>query len=78
MAVNEKAVYATTHVSHGRTIFRPGERMDERLPADVIKHAEEGGLTTRSHAEAERAKAGEQERQERVAQEQATRSSREE
>ena len=74
MAVNEKVLYANQHVSHGGTIFRPGEQMTGRVDPEVIRHAEQNGLVTGSHAEAERAKRAEAERQERVAHEIETRS----
>lgn len=63
MAVNEKVVYATTWTSHGKHLFKPGEQMTGRVEPYVLRSAMEGGLASDSHAEAERARKGEQERQ---------------
>jgi hypothetical protein len=67
MAVNEQVVYATQWTSHGNQIFRPGEQMTGRAPEHAVRGAIEQGLTTTSHAEAERAKGAEQQRQRDVA-----------
>ena len=74
MAVNEKVVYAEQWTCHGGKIYRPGEPLTGRMPEHAIRGAQEQGLTTDSHASAERAKAAEQERRERVAEQIATRS----
>lgn len=62
MAVNEKAVYATGHLTHDGVIYQPGERIDERMPEHAVRGSIEQGLTTGSHAEAERSAAAERER----------------
>lgn len=69
MAVNEKAVYATAHTTHAGKLYKPGERIDDRMPAHALQGAQEQGLTTGSHAEAERAAGAERERRQRVASE---------
>ena len=76
MAVNEKAVYATEWIGSGdpRRPFTPGDRIDGRLPAEVVRNLQERGLTTESHAEAQRAAGAEQARREDVARQIATRS----
>ncbi len=78
MAVNEKVEYATSWTCHGGRIFRPGEQLTGRMPEHAIRGAQEQGLTTGSHAEAERAKRGEMDRRQRVEEQQATRSERRE
>ena len=62
MAVNEKVVYATAHTTHAGKLYQPGEQLTGRMPEHAIKGAVEGGLTTGSHAEAERAASAERER----------------
>lgn len=74
MAVNEKIVYAKEHTVHGGKLFAPGEQLTGRMPDHAIQGAVEGGLTTSSHAEAERAKRAEAERRADVARQIATRS----
>jgi hypothetical protein len=74
VAVNEKVVYASRWTSHGKQLFRPGEVISGRMPDYALRSAMERGLTTESHAEAERAKGAEQQRQRDVAQQIATRS----
>jgi hypothetical protein len=67
MAVNEKVVYTNQWTSHGGRLFRPGEQLSGRVDPAVVRSAQEAGLTTSSHAEAERAKSAEAERQRDVA-----------
>lgn len=69
MAVNEKAVYATQWTGSGdpRNPIRPGDRIDGRVPEHQVRSMQERGLTTESHAEAERAKGAEEARQRDVA-----------
>jgi hypothetical protein len=76
MAVNEKAVYATGWITSGdpRRPILPGERIDGRLSAETVQSLQERGVTTESHAEAERAKGAEQQRQRDVAHQIANRS----
>lgn len=74
MAVNEKVAYAKGWTTHAGQMLRPGEQMTGRVPDEVIRNAEARGLTTGSHAEAERAKSAEAERRARVAHEIETRS----
>lgn len=76
MAVNEKAVYATGWITSGdpRRPILPGDRIDGRLSPDTVRSLQERGVTTESHAEAERAKGAEQQRQQDVANQIATRS----
>jgi hypothetical protein len=74
MAVNEKVVYAESWTCHGGKVYRPGEQLSGSMPEHAIKGAQEQGLTTDSHATAERAKAAEHERRERVAEQIQTRS----
>lgn len=62
MAVNEKVVYSATHQTHGGKYFKPGDQLTGRMPEHAIRGAVEGGLTTDSHASAERARGAEQER----------------
>jgi uncharacterized protein YaiL (DUF2058 family) len=78
MAANEKVHYATSWTSYGDKIFRPGEQMTGRVDPDVIRHAEASGLTTTSHAEAERAKGAEMERRRDVERQQQSRAERRE
>ena len=76
MAVNEKAVYATGHITSGdpRRPIMPGDRIDGRLPEQTVRSLHERGLTTESHAEAQRAAGAEQARREDGARQIATRS----
>lgn len=76
MAVNEKALYATGWLTSGdpRRPIAPGDRIDGRLSDDTVRSLQDRGLTTESHAEAERAKGAEQQRQRDVAHQIATRS----
>lgn len=74
MAVNEKVEYAQAWTCHGGRVYRPGEQLTGRMPEHAISGAREQGLTTDSHAAAERAKAGEMDRRERVAEHILTRS----
>ena len=74
MAVNEKVEYAKDWTCHGGRIFRPGEQLTGRMSEHAIRGAQEQGLTTGSHAEAEKAKAAEMQRRANVEQEIATRS----
>lgn len=74
MAVNEKAVYAVDHTTHGGRYFKPGDRMDERVPEYVLRSALEGGVASDSSAAAEKARKAEAERVARVNEEIATRS----
>lgn len=74
MAVNEKVVYATKHTTHAGVVYRPGEQMTGRAPEHAIQGALEQGIASHSHAEAERAKGAEQERQRQVAADQQRRS----
>lgn len=68
MAVNEKAVYANRYVTHAGRIYAPGQPLTGRggMPDYALQHAQENGLTTESHAEAERAKGAEMQRREDV------------
>lgn len=70
MAVNEKVVYATGYTSHNGKLFAPGEQLSGNMPDHALRGAIEGGLTTDSHAGAERARGAEQERQRQVAEQQ--------
>ena len=74
MAVNEKVVYATAWTCHGGKIYRPGEQLTGRMPEHAIRGAQEQGLTSGSHADAERAKSAESERRRGVEQQMLTRS----
>jgi hypothetical protein len=74
MAVNEKIVYATQHTTYGGKLYRPGEQLTGRMSDTTIRHAQESGLTTDSHAGAERARGAETERRARVEQEIGSRS----
>jgi hypothetical protein len=62
MAVNQKPVFATGYVSHGRKLFRPGERIDDKLPEHALKGALEGGVASDVNTRAEQAKKAEGER----------------
>lgn len=74
MAVNEKVAYANSYVTHGGKLYKPGEQLSGRMDDAIIKHAEEGGLVTRSESEAKQAQAAEAHRREQVAEQQRTRS----
>jgi hypothetical protein len=74
MAVNEKVVYATQHTCHAGVVYRPGEQMTGRAPEHAVRGAVEQGLTTESHAEAQRARGMEEQRRRDVAQQIASRS----
>jgi hypothetical protein len=69
MAVNEKAVYATEHITSGdpRNPIRPGQRLDGRVSEDAIRSLHDRGCVTESHAEAQRAEGAEMARQADVA-----------
>lgn len=62
MAVNEKPVFATGFVSHGRTLFRPGEQLNGRVAPEVVRHAMEGGVASDSSTAATAARQAETER----------------
>lgn len=65
MAVNEKALYANTHVLTGdpRRPLNPGDQVDRgRFSEEHIRSMQERGLVTDSHAEAQRLAGAERER----------------
>jgi hypothetical protein len=76
MAVNEKVIRATRHVSHGRRIFRPGEQIngEKGMPDYAIRASQEQGYASDVAAHGDAARKAEGERRERVAAEQKSRS----
>lgn len=70
MAVNQKAIYATEHISGegSRIPYKPGDRLDEKLAhrPEVLKNLQDRGIATDSAAERDRAQATEAERREHV------------
>ncbi len=69
MAVNEKPVFAEVHTTHGRHMFKPGDRMDGKVDSYVIQSALENGAATDSSTRAKAAADSERERAIRVARE---------
>lgn len=76
MAVNEKPIYATEHVSGpgNRLPYKPGEQINERLSPEVVRGLQERGLATDSAPARDRAANAEKDRQAHVQEQIATRS----
>lgn len=73
MATAQKVLYATQHTTHDGRLYRPGEQLSGRMSPEALVHAEANGLTTSSHADAERAHQAETDRRQRVSEQIETR-----